>query len=218
MLIKILCCITKPERMTDQRQTIRALIFDPPNRFRFNNIEFENPLKSKYVKFVDMEEIGIIMSNDPYYKYIGTFGIATCIALIGRCNQTKITFVVHFSDTTDVDGSIHLLNSLLDGSKINISKLDIWLIGGFIGYSEQLFDSIMLSLKNIATFSFTINNVSVMKSFVCKNVAININNGEIHDYIDWREQILETDTCVIHALPRCKKENFDIDLFEVDYS
>ena len=206
--------------MSETRQIINVPVFQPPNIFKFCDISFEKPLVSDNIKLVYMNEIGIIMSNNNNYDYIGTCALATCIALIGQCNQTGITLVAHLSDCTDVTKSIYLLNNILSTpSRVDVT-LNIWLIGGFLGYSEPLFESIIASLHNIATFSFNIREISVMKSFVCKSVAINIKTGEIHDYVYYYKDV--TDLSFRYKLPididkYAEADDTDMSQFEIHY-
>ena len=198
--------------MSKTKQIIKAAVFQPPNIFMFSDMMFENPLESDRIKIIYMNEIGILTDDDSNYEYIGTCAIATCIALIARCNETRITVVAHFSDCTDVQKSIPLLNELL-GSATNV---DVWLIGGFVGYSESLFDSLVSLLDNLS-FPFNIKEVSVMRSFVCKSVAINTKTGEIYDYVRYSKDM--SDLCVTYKLPIDINKFIDTDMsqFEIRY-
>ena len=62
------------------------------------------------------------------------------------------------------------------------SNFKCWIIGGFIGYSEQLYNEIITTIKDCIKVNHRIK-CNVFESYVVKSIVINTETGECYDYL-----------------------------------
>jgi len=162
-------------------------LFLPYKFYRAYTYSF-NPLQqiSNNVKYISQREMIIVNNNhnDKKYKYIGTIGIATCIVFFGFCKSNQVSFMVHFDVTSNVHQAIMLLNIFLqECDDTDDDTYKIWIKGGYLGYSEELLNRIMNSIKNCLTVKYMMIYENVLDSLMVKSAAIDITSGEYFDFI-----------------------------------
>jgi hypothetical protein len=163
-----------------------------PHKFHRTYTYSFNPLtidrNDGSIKFVEQGEM-IVMNNkynNNKYKYIGTMGVATCIAFFGFNGLDNISFMIHFDNDMDVCKSMILLNNLLKkciGLYPSKGLFKLWIKGGYIDYSENLLNRIIDSINKYLNVKYVIECENILDSFMIKSAAIDTESGEYFDYI-----------------------------------
>ena len=134
---------------------------------------------------VGIQEFKFARADDKKY-ILKTLGIITCIAVTFYDKKSRIGAMAHFDVKIDNKNLGEILQYMIWGMQVvgykdkKRSKVEVRIIGGRYGHSEELLENIKnhlvdLKLSNLVEESFAKDTDKIL------NIALNTSTGELFD-------------------------------------
>lgn len=144
--------------------------------------EFQGDMED--VVEVDMNEQAVTRATDPK-PVLATFGLGSCVALVGYEPSAKVGFLTHYSASTEVAGSFPTLLATLYRAGLSHeapTRFEVRLVGGWEGDSDKLMSE--LETRVMFGTSFNMQIVERDTGYVeqGRSIALDTRSGELFSY------------------------------------
>jgi len=178
---------------------------------------------SEYGNVVEafMQEGVITHSEDPM-PYAATFGLGSCVAIVGWSPELKLGFVTHLDNSKYLEklGNLYYhVNKFAPNENI---VMHIYLVGGQKGISDSLIQDIRYNLIKW-NYSWKSNNIEfkLIREFLNENnpssICLDTRNGKLYLYDGKNSQFsklddIQTKTFEIRCIINCMKPDLKLDI------